>query len=190
MSYAVDRNSQGQSEVALLMPRLKSFALALTGSEQQALALLRATRSHAHSRVDKDRGHTPVALWTLIQMHKIWAKRSGGKSTKPDEADPRLFQPRSRTGDGGASARLAMQIARLTPRQRGALHLVYGERLSYDEAAEIFGAPVAEIMSCLAAAHAAIAGLNAPQAQHSAPAAPAQRPFPYETGGLQQGRAA
>jgi RNA polymerase sigma-70 factor (ECF subfamily) len=189
MSYTVDRKTQSQSEVGLLMPRLKSFALALTGSDTKALALLRATRSHALSRVDKDRGHVPLALWTLIQMQKIWAKRSPGKGSQGDGADPRLFQPLSRIDDGGPSARLAMKIARLSPIQRGILHLVYGERLSYDEAADIFEIPVSEIIKNLVIAHLAI-GASYGQATPRPAQERSQRPFPYEQNGAQHGQAA
>jgi DNA-directed RNA polymerase specialized sigma24 family protein len=45
----------------------------------------------------------------------------------------------------------------LSPQQRGTLHLVYGERLSYDEVAEIFGLPVSAIVSRLAKCHAGLA---------------------------------
>ncbi len=181
MSHPVDRNSQSQSEVGLLMPRLKSFALALAGSENAALALLRATRSHALTNVDRDRGHMPVALWTLMQMRRIWAKKFNGKNAGSAQADPRLFQPISRVDDGGPSARFAMKISRLDPMQRGLLHLVYGERLSYDEAADIFDIPVSEVISALVSAHTAIAG-QAPAPSRGAE----QQPFPYERTARQQ----
>lgn len=186
MSHTVDRNSQSQSEVGLLMPRLKSFALALTGSDNAALALLKATRSHALANIDRNRGHMSVALWTLIQMQKIWAKKFNGRNAGSAQADPRLFQPISRVDDGGTSARFAMKISRLDPMQRGLLHLVYGERLSYDEAAEIFDIPVSEVISALVSAHAAIAG----QASAPHPRGTEQRPFPYEKNARQQERAA
>ena len=41
--------------------------------------------------------------------------------------------------------------------QRATLHLVYGERLAYDEVAEIFGLPVAAIVTRLAKCHAVLA---------------------------------
>ena len=186
MSQTVDRNSQSQSEVGLLMPRLKSFALSLTGSETVALALLRATRAHALAHVDRERGHAPVALWTLIQMRKIWAKKFGGRNGGGGQADPRLFQPMSRIDDGGTSARLAIKIGRLDPLQRGLLHLVYGERLSYDEAAEIFDIPVTEVISALVSAHTAIAGKSAAPSPKTAD----DQPFPYEKTARQQERAA
>lgn len=186
MSHTVDRNSQSQSEVGLLMPRLKSFALALAGSDNAALALLRATRSHALANVDKTRGHVSIALWTLMQMRRIWTKKFNGKNVGGTQADPRLFQPISRVDDGGTSARLAMKISRLDPVQRGLLHLIYGERLSYDEAAEIFDIPVSEVISILVSAHGAIAGQPPAPSHREAE----QRPFPYERTARQQERAA
>lgn len=186
MSHPVDRNSQSQSEVGLLMPRLKSFALSLTGSEAVALALLRATRAHALAHVDRERGHAPVALWTFMQMHRLWAKKFGSRSGGGGQADPRLFQPVSRIDDGGTSARLAIKIGKLDPLQRGLLHLVYGERLSYDEAAEIFDIPVTEVIAALVSAHTAIAGKYAAPA----PQTTDDQPFPYEKAARQQERAA
>ena len=48
-------------------------------------------------------------------------------------------------------------MAQLSPQQRGTLHLVYGERLSYDEVAEIFALPVSAIVTRLAKCHAVLA---------------------------------
>ncbi len=158
MGYVVEQKSQINSELGLVMPRLNSFAAALTGSESKAQALLKAARNHILSRVSKDRGHTPLALWAFTQTYSIWVSRmKGAPSDRPEAADPRLFQPRSRANDGGASARFAMQLAQLSPQRRATLHLVYGERLSYDEVAEIFGVPVATVITRLAKCHEALA---------------------------------
>jgi len=159
MGYPVDKKAQIHSELALLTPRLASFAAALTGSEAAAHALIKATRNQVLSRAAKDRGHTPMIIWTLATMHGLWASRN--KSTASGDrhapADPRLFQTRSSlTGaDPAAAGRMARFIAQLTPQQRGTLHLVYGERFSYDEVAEIFAVPVGTVMTRLARAHAA-----------------------------------
>ena len=171
MGYVVDQKSQINSELGLLMPRLKSFASALTGSEPKAQALLKSTRNHMLARMARERGHTPISLWAFAQMYKIWVSRmKGAPSDRPEPADPRLFQPRSRANDGGASARFAMQLAQFSPQQRATLHLVYGERLSYDEVAEIFAVPVAAIITRLSKCHAALA--QPEERERFSPAAP------------------
>jgi RNA polymerase sigma-70 factor (ECF subfamily) len=176
MGYVSEQKSQMHSELGLLMPRLKSFAMSLTGDEAQALALVKVTRQHLLTRTSKERGHTPLILWAFMQLQRIWATR--GKSKATDKADPRLFQPRSRVGDGGVSARLAMRLAQFSPSQRGTLHLVYGERLSYDEAAEIFDVPVSEIIARLSKCYAALAvplNRSAPYSSTGRSQAPAPR---------------
>jgi DNA-directed RNA polymerase specialized sigma24 family protein len=158
MGYVTDQKSQIHSEFGLMMPRLRSFALSLTGCEVKAQTLVRATRHHLLARSAKERGHMPLALWALMQMQKIWASRMKGRQA--DQVDPRLFQPRSRAQDV-AAARFAMRLARLSPFQRGALHLVYGERLSYDEVADIFEVEVSEIIGWLTRSYAALGEMSA-----------------------------
>jgi len=156
MGYVADQKSQIHSEFGLMIPRLKAFASALTGCEAKTQTLVRATHHHILARASKERGHTPLLLWSLSQLRTIWTARMGGKGA--EKPDPRLFQPRSRTSDGGGSARFATAIARLSPPQRGALHLVYGERLSYDEVAEVFDVDVSDIVTMLSRSYAALAG--------------------------------
>lgn len=157
MGYVVDQKSQINSELGLMMPRLRAFAAALTANEAATQSLGKATRNHILARMAKDRGHTPVALWCFIQMYKLWASRiKPAHDERAIPADPRLFQPRSRANDGGASARFARQLAQLSPQQRATLHLVYGERLAYDEVAEIFGQPVSAVVTRLAKCHAVL----------------------------------
>ncbi len=165
MGYVADQKSQIHSEFGLMMPRLRSFALALTGDESQAQTLLRVTRHHLLARTAKERGHTPLPLWALMQMQRIWTGRMQGRGA--ERIDPRLFLPRSRANDAGA-ARFAVRLSRLSPLQRGALHLVYGERLSYDDVAEIFDVPVSEIITRLAKSHATLADAEQRERSHEA----------------------
>lgn len=176
MSYPLDKKTQIHSEFALLMPRLASFAAALTGSESASNALLKATRNHVATRA-KDRGHTPMALWTFGVMHTLWAARiKGAQGDQPGAADAKLFQPRgSAGGEPSGAGRMARFVAQLPPLQRATLHLVYGERLSYDETAEVFGVPVATVMTRLVRAHAALSQRQDAAAPFPVAAA-AQRP--------------
>lgn len=157
MGYVTEKKSQIHSELDLILPRLKSFAIALTGTSALSETLVKATKNHVLARAAKQRGHTPLLLWAFRQMHVIWAARM--KAPFEDErrqaADPRLFLPRSRAEDPGA-ARLARLLAQFPPLHRATLHLAYGERLSYDEVAEIFDIPVATVMTRLVKCHAAL----------------------------------
>jgi RNA polymerase sigma-70 factor (ECF subfamily) len=174
MGYPVDKKAQIHSELALLMPRLASFAAALTGHDGAAQALVKSTRSQALARAAKERGHTPLILWTFHLMHGLWASRMKGQGEKPGAVDARLFQPRS-LGQGGHPAqtvRMAKFLAQLPAQQRATLHLVYGERLSYDEVADVFGVPVGTVMTRLARCHAALHAME----DHGAP-------VPVQTGG-------
>jgi RNA polymerase sigma-70 factor (ECF subfamily) len=191
MGYAVDQKSQMHSELGLLMPRLKAFAAALTGSEAMSLTLLKATRNHLLSR-PKDRGHTPLVLWAFTQMHTLWAGRmKPPRGERSPQADPRLFCPRSRASDSGGAVRFARLIAQLGPQQRATLHLVYGERLSYDEVAEVFGVPVGTVMTRLSRAHALLAQIEEHEPHAVEAGAAAQHGQPQSERGVPRpGRAA
>jgi RNA polymerase sigma-70 factor (ECF subfamily) len=157
MGYPVDKKAQIHSELALLMPRLASFAVALTGHDGAAQALLKSTRAQALARAARERGHTPLVLWTFQLMNGLWASRMRTQTEK-QTVDPRLFQPRS-LGQGGHPAqtvRMAKFLAQLPAQERATLHLVYGERLSYDEVADVFCVPVGKVMTRLARCHQAL----------------------------------
>lgn len=187
MGYAADQKSQINSELGLLLPRLKAFAAALTGNEALSMTLVKATRNHIASRA-KERGHTPFLLWAFAQMHTLWAARMKPPRGERASADPRLFCPRSRASDSPGAQRFAKLIAQLGPQQRGTLHLVYGERLSYDEVAEVFGVPVQTVMTRLSRSHAHLAHLDE-RPQQTFPSEPASRPH-SEAGPHRQGQAA
>jgi DNA-directed RNA polymerase specialized sigma24 family protein len=191
MGYVAEHKSQINSELALLMPRLKAFAAALTGSQAQSQTLLKATHSYTRSKA-RERGHTPMALWAFTHMHNLWANRmKPARGERGSQADARLFCPRSRAGDGMSGAvRFARMLAQLPPEQRGALHLTYGERLSYDEVAEVFSVPVATIITWLAKAYAVLSEVEGRETQDFASQAMAARARPGGAGHQRQGWAA
>jgi RNA polymerase sigma factor (sigma-70 family) len=180
MGYPVDKKAQIHSELALLMPRLASFALALTGNEAASQALVKATRNQAQARAAKERGHTPLILWSFQLMHALWDSRMKAQTDRPGAADARLFQPRSlaQTGNPAQTARMAKFLAQLPAQQRATLHLVYGERLSYDEVADVFAVPVSAVMTRLARCHAALHQFEDYGSSAPLPAGATPRPGP------------
>jgi RNA polymerase sigma-70 factor (ECF subfamily) len=178
MGYVVEHKSQIHSELALLVPRLKAFAAALTGSEGMSATLLKATRHQLANRM-KERGHTPLALWAFTQMHNVWASRmKPPRGERPQAADPRLFCPRS---SGAKGQRFARLLAQLGPQQRATLHLVYGERYSYDEVAEIFDVPIQTVMTRLVRSHALLTQID-DQESSVGKSQPRGRESPYRSG--------
>lgn len=157
MGYGVDKKSSVKSELRALLPRLKGFATALTGNGQATHALLKATCKYIAAKAEKEQGHTPFALWAFTQMHTLWSRREAQREN-PREAtavDYRLFVG-TNGENGAAAAAFARFVAQLPPQQRGTLLLVYGEGWSYDETAEVFGVPVATVMTRLARSHSAL----------------------------------
>lgn len=169
MGYPVDKKAQIHSELALSLPRLASFAVALTGNQAASQALIKATRSQVLARAARERGHTPLLLWAFQLMNTLWTTRMKSRQDERQASvEPRLFQPRGSEGASpSAQARMAKFIAQLPAQQRATLHLVYGERLSYDEVADVFAVPVSAVMTRLARCHAALH-----QAEDLGPAVP------------------
>jgi RNA polymerase sigma-70 factor (ECF subfamily) len=195
MGYGVDKKSGVKSELKTLLPRLKGFATALTGNGQASHALLKATCKYIATKADKEQGHTPFPLWAFTQMHTLWSRREAQRENprEPQTADYRLFVGRSAENDSAASS-FARFISQLPPQQRGTLLLVYGEGWSYDETAEVFGVPIATVMTRLARSHAALAQAldNQPvqtQDAESAAATPIKEPKVREVGSLRFARA-
>jgi DNA-directed RNA polymerase specialized sigma24 family protein len=166
MGYGVDKKSSVKSELRALLPRLKGFATALTGNGQATHALLKATCKYIVTKAEKEQGHTPFAIWAFAQMHTLWSRREAQRENprEPQSADPRLFV--GRAVDDGAAVSFARFVTQLPPQQRGTLLLVYGEGWSYDETAEVFGVPVATVMTRLARSHAALAQTLGEQLNH------------------------
>jgi len=177
MGYRVDQKTHIHSELGLVMPRLASFAAALAGTEEASKGLMKATRNQVLARAGKERGHTPLLLWAFSLMYALWTSRmKPQQGEKAPAANARLFQPRSlQSADAAAVAQIARFIAQLSPELRGTLHLVYGERLSYDEVAEIFAIPVSAVMTRLARCHAVLLQFEDQGASASRSLGPAQR---------------
>lgn len=178
MVYVSERQPGIRTGLQLLLPRLKAFAVALCGGEQASQALLRITCRHILAQAGLERGRTLFEIWAFTQMHTLWASRMAphARAREGAPADARLFLGNARYAPPSpALLNLSKFIAYLPPQQRGTLLLAYGEGLAYDEVAEVFGVPVATVMTRLVRAHNALAYWL----EHSgAPAAP--RPAPAQ----------
>jgi RNA polymerase sigma-70 factor (ECF subfamily) len=141
-----------------LYPRLHAFALALTGAPGPAEALATACMRELEARADQERGQTSRLLWAYSALHTLWLKHYVAQAPQPQKrVDPRCFALPASTPEAAERTKgLARLVAGLPAQQRATLLLVYGEGLSYDEVAEIFGATVKSVMTRVVRGHVAM----------------------------------
>ncbi len=138
--------------------RLYKYALVLTVNEELARALLRSTTKALNLRKDfawDDRDHLVDAL---RRMHAMWSAKlaEDPNITKRCQPEPRLFAASFPKGPTASNTHLAKFIVNMSSSQRAALYLVYGEDMSYDEAAEVAALDMLSLMKLLARGHVAL----------------------------------
>jgi len=149
--------AKAESKERWLSPRLRAFAIALTGSMRAGAGLAEAAAANIETGDDTQRPSTEILLAAYRAAHALWLKRTAAASASAGRADPRCFALPANTPDAAARHKgLAQAIADLPPQQRATLLLVYGEGLSYDEAAEVFDTTVQVVMTRVARGHVAV----------------------------------
>jgi RNA polymerase sigma-70 factor, ECF subfamily len=153
MGYVSEKHTVIKAELEQQLTRLQKFAVALTGVGEASTELLRATCRVVLTRAAKEKGQTPLGLWALTQMHTLWVARLAERPrTRREEIEVELFN----TSATGAGAGVGKFIAHLPPQQRATLMLIYAFGYSYDEAAEVLGVPVTNIMTRLVRSHGSL----------------------------------
>ncbi len=156
MSGAGEAVNAGSSE-RWLYPRLRAFAIALTGSMRAGAGLAQAALTNIEGAEDADRAPAEQLLEAYREAHALWMKRAAAASESAGRADPRCFALPANTPEAAARHKgLAQVIADLPAQQRATLLLIYGEGLSYDEAAEVFDTTVQVVMTRVARGHVAV----------------------------------
>jgi RNA polymerase sigma-70 factor (ECF subfamily) len=153
-----------------VLPRLRRFAHALTGSTEQADDLVQDACLRALSRIDLWQPGTRLDSWMYRIAQNIWLDRLRANKVRGEVVD--LDATADMAGSDGrivTESELTLQavsaaMARLPPEQRAMVALVCIEGASYKEAAEIAGVPVGTVMSRLARARRTLnAIVNQPQ---------------------------
>lgn len=142
--------------IVALLPRLRAFALALSGSRADGDDLVQATCEKALAARQSWAPGTRLDSWMfrIMQNHWIDAHRARRPQVAIEEAgDERLFG--SLDGAREAEARLHLRdvgaaLEALPQEQRVVLLLVCVDDMSYREAADTLGVPVGTVMSRLA----------------------------------------
>ncbi|MCX8280306.1 sigma-70 family RNA polymerase sigma factor [Phyllobacterium sp. 0TCS1.6C] len=163
------KDQDPQFDVLSQLGSLRRYARTLAGNDQDAEDLVHDALVRAYERQSSFRTGSNLRSWLFSVLHNVFIDRFRSKRSEarkieqagwvtdtvqapPQEHSARLGQVRRAFGA-------------LPEEQRGALHLVAVEGLSYEEAAAILGVPVGTLMSRLSRARAAMRDIeeNPPQ---------------------------
>ncbi len=154
----------GQEMIALL-PRLRRFAISLTGSRSQADDLVQGACERALAASSTWTPGTRFDAWMFRILRNLWTdtlrrRRTEGQSEDIDEQ----YDLVGSRGDHDAEMRLTLgevraAIGRLPEEQREILVLVCVEEMSYRAVAEVLDIPIGTVMSRLSRARARLSEL-------------------------------
>jgi RNA polymerase sigma-70 factor (ECF subfamily) len=158
-----------RARMVAVLPRLRRFAYALTGSTEQGDDLVQDACLRALSRVDLWQPGTRLDSWMYRIAQNIWLDRLRANKIRGEVVDIDMME-----GVGGADGRVITEseltlqavltaMGQLPTEQRAMVALVCIEGASYKEASEIAGVPIGTVMSRLARARRTLhAILNQP----------------------------
>ncbi|WP_282606017.1 RNA polymerase sigma factor [Pelagibius sp. Alg239-R121] len=141
-----------------MLPRLRRFAYALTGSTDLGDDLVQAACERALSRLNQWQQGTRLDSWMFRIMQTIWIDQMRAKKVRGHSYD--LDAANDIAGDDGERAmearltlkRVRAAVGELPEDQRLVLTLISIDGRSYKEAAEFLNVPIGTITSRLARA--------------------------------------
>jgi RNA polymerase sigma-70 factor (ECF subfamily) len=140
-------------ELAALLPRLRRFAMVLTGSVADADDLTQAALERALSRQRQFTPGTRLDSWVFRIAQNLWIDQARSRKARgPHAALEEAHDAPVKDHDMAGRIDITKTIASLPEEQRAVVGLVLVEGWSYQEAAHMLQAPVGTIMSRLARA--------------------------------------
>jgi RNA polymerase sigma-70 factor (ECF subfamily) len=142
-----------------LLPRLRRFAVALTGNLDHADDLVQETCARALSRVEQWQEGTRLDSWVYRIAQNLWFDHVRAKKVRGvhvpldvDANDLSGVDGRTIVESRLSLAEVSAAMATLPEDQRLLVALVCIDGVSYKEAAQITGVPIGTVMSRLARA--------------------------------------
>ncbi len=153
-----------EDELVELLPRLRRFGVALTGSRHDADDLVQATVRRILEKPAPD--GVELARWAFRVSRNMWIDEI--RSRKVRTATPLEDAPEAGVTDGEKMVmdrllfdQVNRSMATLPEDQRAVMTLVAVEGYSYKETAQILEIPIGTVMSRLSRARSALAELIA-----------------------------
>jgi len=143
---------QIQAGLLTLLPRLRRFAIALTGSVTDGEELVQGACERALRNADQVRDVARVDAWIYGIIRNLWSDELRARRVRKHDE---LRAASEVIGDDGIAttegritlAAVRRELAALPEEQRAVLMLVCVDGLSYKEAAEVLNIPVGTVMS-------------------------------------------
>ena len=157
--------SRFQNDLVDLVPRLRRFAYALTGSRDAGDDLVQSACERALRRQDQFTLGTRLDSWMFRIMQNLWIDQRRRLRVRGTEVEPESLT----LSDGGRGSRhvedqmtlerVRAAVDTLPGDQRAVLVLVAIEGMNYREAAGVLDLPVGTVMSRLSRARDRLAGV-------------------------------
>jgi len=146
----------GAAELEAVVPRLRRYARALTGTREAADDLTQDALERAWHKRGLWQPGTDLRAWMFTIMHNVFV--NGMRKARPavslDDLAVEDNRPAAGTSveTGVVLGELARSLSLLPDEQREVLLLVGLEQFSYADAAEVLGVPIGTVMSRLSRA--------------------------------------
>lgn len=152
------------------LTRLWRYGLVLSGSRDTAEDLVQATCLRALERAHQFQPGTHVNRWLFTILSSIWKNELRSQKIRQGagfvDAEEALVSDGEKQVETNILVRQVLsEIQALPEVQRTTVFLVYGEGLTYQEAAQTLDVPIGTIMSRLASARAKLGQLNEDETQ-------------------------
>ncbi len=146
--------SDVRAVLVALMPRLRRFGLALTGTAADADDLVQNACERALRRGDQLRDQARVDAWVYGIMRHLWIDEVRTRRVRRHDDLETAGNVAGADGEQVAEQRMTLDSVRrvlgsMPAEQRSVLLLVCVDGLSYKEAAEVLGTPIGTVMSRL-----------------------------------------
>jgi RNA polymerase sigma-70 factor (ECF subfamily) len=146
----------GAAELEAVVPRLRRYARALTGTREAADDLTQDVLERAWQKRALWQPGTDLRAWMFTIMHNVFVNetRKGRPTVSLDDLAVEDNRPAAGTSveTGIVLRELARSLLLLPEEQREVLLLVGLEQFSYAEASEMLGVPIGTVMSRLSRA--------------------------------------
>lgn len=164
---------QWHSEMVALLPRLRRFALSLSGTVEDAEDLLQATVEKALKNADKFEPGTDLDKWMFRICKNLWLDEWRARKRRGPSVDVTSYGAEPWIdGEESANNKILVEelktvLGSMSTEHREVLELVVIEGYAYKEVADMVDVPIGTVMSRLARARQKLASLTARKKRHN-----------------------